>query len=85
MELSLSQYNLLFSCFFPNSSINPCNQSISLLAFVEATYFDFFVESETTFSSFEIKLTIVPPTIKTYLVVLLSLCLSPAIYESTYP
>ena len=32
MVLSLSQYNLQFSYFFPNSSINLCNQIISLLA-----------------------------------------------------
>jgi hypothetical protein len=84
MELWLSQYNLLFSCCFPNSSINLCNQIISLLASVAATYYVSIIESATTFCSFEIQLTVVPPTVKTYYVVLLLLSLSPAIFESTY-
>jgi hypothetical protein len=85
MTLSLSQYKLLFSCFFPSSSINLCNQIISLLAFVAATYFSFVVESETTFCSFEIQHIVVPLIVKTYLVVIFLLSLSPAICESTYP
>jgi hypothetical protein len=85
MTLSLSQHNLLLSYFFHNSSINLSNQIISLLASVAATYSAFVVESSRTFCSFEIQLTDVPPRIKTYLVVLLLLSLSPSIYESTYP
>ena len=79
MALWLSQYNLLFSYFFPNSSINLCNQIISLLASVAATYYASVVESETTFCSFEIQLTVVPPIVRRYHVVLLLLSLSPAI------
>jgi hypothetical protein len=85
MALSLSQYSLIFSCFFPNSSIKLCNQIISLLAYVAATYSASIVESAKTFYSFEIQLIVVPPIEKTYHVVLLLLSLSPAIYESTYP
>jgi hypothetical protein len=85
MVLSLSQYNLLFSCFFPNSSINLCNQIISLLYFVAETYANYVVESATTFCSFKIQLTIVPTIVKTYPMVLLLLSLSYVIFESTYP
>jgi hypothetical protein len=81
MALSLSQYNLLFFYFFPNSSINLC----SLLASVAATYYAYVVESETTFCSFKIQLTVVPPTLKTYPMVLFLLSLSLSISESTYP
>jgi hypothetical protein len=85
IALSLLQYNLLFSCFFPNSSIKLCNQIMSLLASVATTYSASIVESETTFCSFKIQLTAVPPIVKTYPVVLLLLSLSLAISESTYP
>jgi len=85
MALSLSQYNLLFSCFFPNSSINLCNQIIYLPASLETTYSAFVVESETTFCSFKIQLTVVPLTVKAYRVVILLLSLSLSISESTYP
>jgi hypothetical protein len=85
MALSLSQYNLLFSYFFPNSSINLCNQFISLLSSVAATYSTYVVESATTFCIFEIQLIVVPSTIKTCPVVLLMVSLSLVIYESTYP
>ena len=81
----LSLYNMLFSCFFPNSSINLYSQIISLLVSVAATYSASIDESETTFCSFEIQLTIVPPTVKKYPTMLLLLSLSPTIYESTYP
>ena len=43
------------------------------------------IESATTFCSFEIQLTVFPPIVKTYPMVLLLLSLSIAIYESTYP
>jgi hypothetical protein len=85
IALSLSQYNLLFSCFFLNSSISLCNQIISLLASVVATYSASIVESATTFFNFKIQLIVVPPIVKTYPLVLLLLSLSPAIYDSTYP
>lgn len=85
MALQLSLYNILLSYFFPNSSINLYNQIISLLAFVEATYSTFFDESETTFCSFKIKPIDVPPIVKTYLMMLLLLSLSPTISESTCP
>src|SRR5271156_4992429 len=85
MALWLSQYNLLLSCFFPNSSINLCNQIISLLASVRATYSASADESATTLYNLEIQLTAVPPTVKTYPVVVLLLSLSHAIFESTYP
>ena len=81
----LSLFNLLFSCFLPNSSMKLYNQIISSLAFVAATYSASIVESETTYCSFEIQLTVVPPTVNTYHVVLLPLSLSPAIFASTYP
>ena len=58
---------------------------ISLLTYVVATYFASIVESATTFCSFEIQLTVVPPTVNTYHVVLLLLSLSPSISASTYP
>jgi hypothetical protein len=85
MTLSLSQYNLLFSCFFLNFSIKICNKMIYLLASVATTYSASIVEIETTFCSFKIQLTVVPPSVKKYLVVLLLLSLSLAISESTYP
>ena len=85
MTLWLSLYNLLFSCFIPNSSIKLCNQVISLLAYVAATYSASIVESATTFCSFEIQLTIVPAIVKNYLVALLLLPLSLSISTSTYP
>jgi hypothetical protein len=58
---------------------------MSLLASVATTYSSSIVESETTFCGFEIQLIVVPPIVKTYPVVLLLLCLSPTIFESTYP
>ena len=76
---------LVFSYFLPHSSMKLCNQIISLLSFVAATYSASIVESATTFCSFEIKLTLVQSTIKTYPVVLILLSLSPAISTSTYP
>jgi hypothetical protein len=85
MALGLSFYNLLLSQFFPNSSINLCTQMISLLASVATTYFAFVVESETTFYNFKIQLTDVPPTIKTYPMVLLLISIPPSISKSTYP
>ena len=66
-------------CFLPNSSMNLYNQIISLLAFVEITYSSSIVQSATTFCSFEIQLIVVPPTVKTYPVVLLLMFLSPTI------
>ena len=47
MALWLSLYIVPISCFLPNSSINLCNQIISLLASVAATYPASVVESET--------------------------------------
>ena len=71
MELWLSLYNLLFPYFLPNSSMYLCNQIISLLASIAATYYASIVESATTFCSFKIQLTVVPPIVKAYHVVLL--------------
>ena len=85
MTLWLSLYNLLFFYLLPNSSINIYIQIIYLLASVAATYYASFVQSATTFCSFEIQLNDVPPNVNTYLVVLLLLSLSPAISASTYP
>ena len=65
--------------------MNLYNQIISLLASVAATYSDLVVERATTFCSFEIQLTAVPRTVKTYPVVLLMLSTLPAISASTYP
>jgi hypothetical protein len=76
---------MLFSYNFPNSLINLYNQIISLLVFVAATYFAYVVESATTFYSFERQLTVVPPIVKKYPMVLLLLSLSPTISKSTYP
>ena len=85
MALWLLLYNLILSCLLPNSSMNLCNQIISLLAFVAATYSALAVERATTYCNIEIQLIVVPPTVKTYPVVLLLLSISPAISESTYP
>ncbi len=76
---------MLFSFFFSNSSISLCNQIISLLAYVRETHSASIVESAATLYSFEIQLTYVPPTVKTYHVVFLLLSLSHSISESTYP
>ena len=46
--LWLSLYNVPISCFLPNSFINLCNQIISLLASIAATYSSSVVESATT-------------------------------------
>ena len=81
----MSLYNPIFSCFFPSSSINLYNQIISLLASLAATYSTSINESAKTFYSFEIQLSVVPPIVKTYIMVLLLLSLSPVIFESTYP
>ena len=85
MALWPSLYNILFSCFFPNSSINLYNQIISLLASIVETYYAFVNESATNFYSFKIQLSVIPPTVKKYPMVLLLLSLSPTISESTYP
>ena len=65
--------------------LNLCSQLISLLASVTTTYSTSIDESVTTFYSFEIQLIVFPPIVKTYLVVLPLLCLSPSISESMYP
>ena len=52
MALWLSLYNLLLFYFLPNSSMNLCNQIISLLASVTATYSASVIESATTCCSF---------------------------------
>jgi hypothetical protein len=78
MALWLSLYNVPISCSLPNSPINLCNQIISLLASVAATYSASVVESATTLWIFETQLTAVPPTVNTYPVVLLLLSLSPS-------
>ena len=71
MALWLSLYNVPISCFLPNSPISLCNQIISLLAFVAATYSTSVVEIATTLWIFETQLTAIPPTVNTYPVVLL--------------
>ena len=61
IALWLSLYSVRIWCFLPNSSINLCNQIISLLASVAATYSTSVVESATTLWIFETQLTVVPP------------------------
>ena len=85
MALWLSLYNVPISCSLPSSPINLCNKIISLLASIAATYSASVVESATTLWIFETQLTVVPPTVNTYHVVLLLLSLSPTIFASTYP
>ena len=63
----------------------PLYQINSLLASVAATYSASVVESATTLWIFETQLTVAPPIVNTYYVVLLLLSLSPAISASTYP
>ena len=84
MTLWLSLCNMPISCFSPNSSINLCNQIISLLASVATTYSTFVVESATMFYNFETQLKVVTPIVNTYPLLLLLLSLSPAIFSSTY-
>ena len=79
MALWLSLYNLPNSCFLPNSSRNLCNQIISLLASIAATYSASIVESATTLCSFETQL-IAIPTIVTHTL----LCSSCYLYHLPY-
>ena len=85
IALCLALYNGWSSYFWPNSSRKHCNQILSLLVYLAATYSTLVVESALTFYNLEIQLTTVPPIVKTYPVVLLLVSTSPTRSKSTKP